>query len=102
VRRANFIYGSSKAALDSFALGLADSLHGSGVRVVIVRPGFVRTKMTAALDVVPLSTSAQTVAEATVKAIQAGRDVVWVPPLFRLLYAVFAHVPRSVWRRLPF
>jgi hypothetical protein len=58
--------------------------------------------MTAALDVVPLSTSAQTVAEATVKAIQAGRDVVWVPPLFRLLYAVFAHVPRSVWRRLPF
>jgi decaprenylphospho-beta-D-erythro-pentofuranosid-2-ulose 2-reductase len=101
VRRSNFIYGSSKAAIDGFALGLADSLHGSGVRVVIVRPGFVRTKMTAARDVVPLSTSPQAVARATVAGIRAGREVVWVPPLFQLLFALFAHLPRSLWRRLP-
>ena len=48
-RRANFIYGSSKAGLDAFAQGLGDALHGTGVHVMVVRPGFVRTRMTAGL-----------------------------------------------------
>src|SRR5579863_8428965 len=46
VRKANFVYGSSKAGLDGFALGLADVLEGSGVKVTVVRPGFVHSKMT--------------------------------------------------------
>ena len=41
VRRANYVYGSAKAGLDGFCSGLADALHGSGVRLLLVRPGFV-------------------------------------------------------------
>lgn len=101
VRRANFIYGSSKAGMDGFFQGLADSLAGTGVRVLIVRPGFVRTRMTAGMDEAPMATTAGAVAAATVKGLQAGRAVVWVPAQLRLVFAVFRHLPRAVWRRVP-
>lgn len=101
VRRANFIYGSSKAGLDGFAQGLGDALQGTGARVLIVRPGFVRTKMTAGMPAAPMSTTPEAVAAATAKALTAGRDVVWVPASLRLAFAGFRHLPRVVWRRLP-
>lgn len=101
VRRANFIYGSSKAGMDGFAMGLGDALAGSGARVLVVRPGFVRTKMTEGMSDAPLSTTAEAVAEATVKAIAAGKEVIWVPGALRFVFMVFRHLPRAVWRRLP-
>ena len=101
VRRANFIYGSSKAGLDGFAQGLGDALAGSGARVLIVRPGFVRTKLTEGRPAAPLSTTADAVAAATVKALASDRETIWVPARLRLVFAVFRHLPRSVWRRLP-
>lgn len=101
VRRANFIYGSSKAGMDGFFQGLGDSLAGSGAGVLIVRPGFVRTRMTAGMAEAPLATTADAVAAATVKALQAGRPVVWVPAPLRPVFAVFRHLPRPLWRRVP-
>jgi decaprenylphospho-beta-D-erythro-pentofuranosid-2-ulose 2-reductase len=101
VRQANFIYGSSKAGLDGFAQGLGDALTGSGARVLIVRPGFVRTKLTEGRPPAPLSTTAEAVAAATAKALADGREVIWVPATLRPLFAVFRHLPRSVWRRMP-
>ena len=101
VRRANFIYGSSKAGMDGFFQGLADSLAGSGVRVLIVRPGFVRTRMTTGMEEAPMATTAPAVAAATVKGLQAGRSVVWVPGQLRWVFAVFRHLPRPIWRRIP-
>jgi decaprenylphospho-beta-D-erythro-pentofuranosid-2-ulose 2-reductase len=101
VRRANFIYGSSKAGMDGFFQGLGDSLAGTGVRVLVVRPGFVRTRMTAGMDEAPMATTAEAVAAATVKALQAGRETVWVPGALRPVFAVFRHLPRPVWRRMP-
>lgn len=101
VRRANFIYGSSKAGMDGFYQGLGDALAGSGAGVLIVRPGFVRTRMTAGMAEAPLATTADAVAEATVAALRAGRPVVWVPAPLRLVFAVFRHLPRPVWRRIP-
>jgi len=100
VRRANFIYGSTKAGLDGFAQGLGDALSGSGVDVVIVRPGFVVTKMTAGMPRVPLSTTADAVAAATDRALRQGRGIVWVPGLLRWVMLVVRHLPRPLFRRL--
>jgi decaprenylphospho-beta-D-erythro-pentofuranosid-2-ulose 2-reductase len=101
VRRANFIYGSSKAGLDGFAQGLGDALEGSGARVLIVRPGFVQTKMTEGRPPAPLSTTPDAVAAAVAKALANGRQVIWVPATLRPLFAAFRHLPRALWRRLP-
>lgn len=101
VRKANFIYGSSKAGMDGFFQGLSDHLVGSGVRVVVVRPGFVKTRMTEGMEPAPMATTADAVAKATVVAISRGRDVVWVPGQLRLVFAVFRHLPRPLWRRVP-
>jgi short-subunit dehydrogenase len=101
VRRANYVYGSAKAGLDGFASGLADALHGSGVRLLLVRPGFVVGRMTRGMSPAPLSSTPAQVAEATVRALDAGRQVVWVPGSLRWVFAVMRLLPRAVWRRLP-
>jgi decaprenylphospho-beta-D-erythro-pentofuranosid-2-ulose 2-reductase len=100
-RKSNFVYGSSKAGLDAFAQGLGDSLAGSGVRVVVVRPGFVHTSMTEGKEPAPLATTPEAVAEATAGALASGsREVVWVPGTFRYLMMVFRHLPRPLWRKV--
>lgn len=100
-RRSNFIYGSSKAGLDAFFQGLGDSLVGTGARVMIVRPGFVHTKMTAGLDATPLSTTPEAVAAAIVAGIQHKKETVWVPGALRYVMSVLRHIPRPIFRKLP-
>jgi decaprenylphospho-beta-D-erythro-pentofuranosid-2-ulose 2-reductase len=100
-RRSNFVYGSSKAGMDAFFQGLGDSLVGSGVRVMIVRPGFVHTKMTDGMDAAPLSTTPEAVAAAIVQGLARGRETVWVPSTLRYVMSVLRHVPRPVFRKLP-
>jgi decaprenylphospho-beta-D-erythro-pentofuranosid-2-ulose 2-reductase len=102
MRRANFVYGSTKAGLDGFAQGLGDALAGSGAHVLVVRPGFVPTRMTAGRPPAPLATTPEAVAAATVAGIAAGKDVVWVPPVLRYVFALFRHLPRRLWRKLPY
>jgi short-subunit dehydrogenase len=101
VRRANYVYGSAKAGLDGFASGLADALHGSGVRLLLVRPGFVVGRMTAGMSPAPFSSTPDQVAEAVADALQHDRDVVWVPRTLRPVFAVLRLLPRAVWRRMP-
>ena len=101
-RKANFIYGSSKAGMDAFFQGLGDSLVGSGVHVMIVRPGFVHTKMTAGSDAAPLSTTPEAVAAAIVHGLERGRETVWVPPPLRYVMSALRHLPRPLFRKLPF
>jgi len=99
-RKANPVYGAAKAGLDAFARGLADSLHGSGVRVLLVRPGFVTGRMTAGMRPAPLATTPEAVGVATAAALRGRRDTVWVPyPLAGLAVALKC-VPRPVWRRI--
>jgi decaprenylphospho-beta-D-erythro-pentofuranosid-2-ulose 2-reductase len=99
-RKANFVYGAAKAGLDAFARGLADSLHGSGVRVVLVRPGFVSGRMTAGMAPAPLSSTPEQVGAATAAALRGGKASVWIPaPLAGLAVALRA-VPRPLWRRV--
>jgi decaprenylphospho-beta-D-erythro-pentofuranosid-2-ulose 2-reductase len=101
VRRDNLVYGSSKAGLDGFAQGLGDALSATGARVLVVRPGWVRGRMTAGRRPAPMATTPEAVATATVAALRAGREVVWVPGALRWVFAGFRHLPRGVWRRLP-
>lgn len=101
VRRSNFVYGSSKAGVDGFAQGLGDALQGTGLRVLVVRPGFVKTKMTAGLDPAPLSTTPEVVAAAIVRALEKGAETIWVPPPLRWVMVALRHLPRAVFRRLP-
>ncbi|WP_369233738.1 decaprenylphospho-beta-D-erythro-pentofuranosid-2-ulose 2-reductase [Streptomyces sp. R21] len=100
-RRANFIYGSSKAGLDAFAQGLGDALHGTGVHVMVVRPGFVRTKMTAGLAEAPLATTPEAVATAIELGLRRRSETVWVPGALRLVMSALRHLPRPLFRRLP-
>jgi len=101
-RASNAIYGAAKAGLDALAQGLSDAVAGTGVRVLVVRPGFVRTRMTEGLKPAPFATSAEAVAEATVRGLAGSQHTVWVPKALRYVFAVLRHLPRPMYRRLPF
>jgi decaprenylphospho-beta-D-erythro-pentofuranosid-2-ulose 2-reductase len=99
-RKANYVYGAAKAGLDAFARGLTDALAGSGVRVLLVRPGFVTGRMTAGLSPAPLSSTPQQVGAAVAAAL-AGKDaVVWVPRSLAAAALVLRIVPRPLWRKM--
>jgi decaprenylphospho-beta-D-erythro-pentofuranosid-2-ulose 2-reductase len=101
VRRANYVYGSSKAGMDAFALGLGEALRGTGVSVTVVRPGWVATKMTAGRPPAPFATTADAVAEATWRGMRRNARLVWVPAVLRPVFSVMRHLPQAVFRRLP-
>lgn len=100
-RASNFVYGSSKAGLDAFAQGLGDSLAGSGVKVTVIRPGFVHSKMTSGMKPAPFSATPQEVAKLAVAGIRSGRHTVWTPGILRYVFMILRHVPRGIFRRLP-
>jgi decaprenylphospho-beta-D-erythro-pentofuranosid-2-ulose 2-reductase len=100
-RKFNSVYGATKAALDAFARGYADSLHGSGVRVLIVRPGFVIGRMTEGMAPAPLATTPKAVGQAVAHALaNQGKSVIWVPAPLVGLATVMKLLPRPVWRKL--
>ena len=101
VRRANYVYGSAKAGLDGFASGLADALHGTGVRLLIARPGFVIGRMTQGMMPAPFSSTPEQVAAATARALAKGRRMVWIPWVLRPMFFAMRLLPQFVWRRMP-
>jgi decaprenylphospho-beta-D-erythro-pentofuranosid-2-ulose 2-reductase len=100
VRKANYVYGATKAGLDGFAQGLGDALEGSGARVMVVRPGFVHTRMTEGREPAPFSTTADAVADEIAKGLATGAHTVWAPPVLRYVFSAMRHLPRSLWRRV--
>ena len=101
VRRSNFVYGSTKAGLDGFYLGLGEALRESGVRVLVIRPGQVRTRMSAHVKEAPLTVNKEDVAELAVTSAAKGKELVWAPPAFRYVMMVLRHIPRPIFRKLP-
>ncbi|HEU5193044.1 MAG TPA: SDR family NAD(P)-dependent oxidoreductase [Methylomirabilota bacterium] len=99
-RPANYLYGASKAGLSAFLDGLGLAYADRDVRVVCVKPGFVRTEMTAGLPVPPFAGDADAVAARALRAMDAGRPVVYAPPIWRLIMALIRALPRSVMRRM--
>jgi decaprenylphospho-beta-D-erythro-pentofuranosid-2-ulose 2-reductase len=101
VRRSNFVYGSTKAGLDGFYLGLSEALREYGVRVLVIRPGQVRTRMSAHIKEAPLTVDKEYVANLAVTAAAKGKELVWAPAAFRYVMMVLRHIPRSIFRKLP-
>ncbi|MFT4125584.1 MAG: decaprenylphospho-beta-D-erythro-pentofuranosid-2-ulose 2-reductase [Gordonia sp. (in: high G+C Gram-positive bacteria)] len=101
VRRSNFLYGSSKAGLDGFYLGLGEAVADDGVKVLVIRPGQVRTRLSAHVAEAPLTVDKEDVAKAAVAAVDAGKDLIWVPGPFRFVMMGLRHIPRPVFRKLP-
>ena len=100
-RASNAVYGAAKAGLDALAQGLSDSIADSEVRVLVIRPGFVVTRMTAGLERPPMATTPELVAECTVRALGEKSRTVWVPGTLRYVFSGLRHLPRPVFRRLP-
>jgi decaprenylphospho-beta-D-erythro-pentofuranosid-2-ulose 2-reductase len=100
-RRSNFSYGATKAGLDAFYTGLTEALRPSGVKVSVVRPGFVHTKMTANMRPAPLAVTPEQVAEVIMDAVTNGREQAWAPAPLRYIMSALRHLPRPIFRRLP-
>lgn len=103
-RRSNFVYGAAKAGLDAFTRGLADSLTGTGVRVILVRPGFVIGRMTEGMTPAPLATTTEDVARAVARAYARsthnGLAVLWVPRPLVAVAVGMQMVPPRIWRNI--
>ena len=99
-RASNYVYGSAKAGFTAFLSGLRNRLHVSGVRVITVLPGFVATRMTAGMPLNPrLTAQPDEVGAAILRAIDRGRDVVWVRPVWRLILGIIRALPEGVFKR---
>ncbi len=96
----NFIYGSSKAGLDFMARGLNDKLEGTGVSVSIVRPGFVRTRMTKSMQEAPFAVNADAVGKVAVDILKSEHRVGYAPSILKFVAFVFALLPTKIFKRI--
>jgi decaprenylphospho-beta-D-erythro-pentofuranosid-2-ulose 2-reductase len=99
-RRGAYLYAGAKAGLDVMCIGLAESLEGTGVRMQILRPGVVRTKMSRGLAEPPFTTETNEVAENVIRALATDKVVIWSPPILRYVAFCIQHLPLVVWRRV--
>ena len=100
-RKANYIYGSSKAAFSAYLSGLRNRLFESKVQVLTVKPGFVATKMTAGLDLpVKLTAQPEEVAKDIFVAQQKGKDVLYTKGIWRLIMLIIKHIPEFIFKKL--
>jgi decaprenylphospho-beta-D-erythro-pentofuranosid-2-ulose 2-reductase len=99
-RRANAVYGAAKAGLDALAQALGDDLRDQGVRMLVVRPGFVHTRMTRGLDPAPLASTPRAVAAAVLAGLDREAHTVWAPRALRGLMLVMRMLPRPLFRRI--
>jgi decaprenylphospho-beta-D-erythro-pentofuranosid-2-ulose 2-reductase len=99
-RKANYVYGAAKAGLDAFARGLTDALADTGVRVLLVRPGFVIGRMTAGMSAAPMSATPAQVGAAVATALEGQAAQLWVPRSLTVLAVALRLIPRRVWRRM--
>lgn len=99
-RQSNYVYGTAKAAISTFLSGLRQRLVKSGVRVIIIKPGFVDTPMTANCKKGMLWAKSEDVARGIVAAIDRGSGVVYLPWFWRAIMFVVIHIPDKIFTRL--
>lgn len=101
-RKPVVLYGATKAGLDHYLEGLDHRFHQQGLRVVCVKPGFVRTAMTAGLKEPPFASTPERVAADVARAIEASKPVLYTPLIWWLVMGIIRRVPRWVMRRIGF
>lgn len=100
-RKVNYTYGASKGLLARYAEGLDHRFAGTGVSVVLLKPGPTDTPMAAGHKAKGRKlASAEDVARTIVRGIDAKKFVVYAPPVWRLIMLIVRHIPRLVFRRL--
>ena len=100
-RRSNYVYGTAKGAVSLFLQGLRSRVHPKGVHVLTVKPGFVDTPMTEHLEKNALYARPEDIARGIYRAIEARKDVVYLPSWWRIVMAILRHVPEGWFKRLP-
>ena len=101
-RKPVLLYGAAKAGLSHYLTGLDHKFAGDGLRTILVKPGFVKTGMTAGLPVPPFAGEPEQVARRVVRAIERGTPVVYAPGMWRWIMLVIRLLPRAVMRRIDF
>lgn len=96
----NFIYGATKSGLDFFARGLREHIKDSGVSVLVVRPGFVLSKMTVGMMPAPFATSVAHVGKVVVRALGKNRKIVYVPGILKLIFLILRVLPEGLFRKV--
>jgi hypothetical protein len=100
-RKANYIYGSSKAAFSAYLSGLRNRLYESGVSVLTVKPGFVNTKMTENMDLPQnLTAEPEDVAEDIYNAQQKGRNILYTKSIWMLIMLIIKHIPEFIFKKM--
>lgn len=100
-KASHYLYGASKAGFDHLLAGLRQELHGSGVRVLTIRPGYINTKMTAGINTPGfLTASKEQVAAKLVKnSLQGQRNIIYVKAIWRPIMWMLRHVPEALFKR---
>jgi short-subunit dehydrogenase len=101
-RKPVILYGAAKAGLSRYLEGLDHKFRGQGLRVIAVKPGFVRTAMTEGLPAPPFAGDPEPVAARVLKAIDRGTPEVYAPGIWRWIMLVIRLLPRLVMRRIAF
>lgn len=96
----NFVYGSSKAGLDFMARGLNDRLKDSGVSIHILRPGFVRTRMTQMMKEAPFSVNKEAVGKVAVNLLKEDETIGYAPTILKWIALVFKGLPANIFIKL--
>jgi decaprenylphospho-beta-D-erythro-pentofuranosid-2-ulose 2-reductase len=100
VRRVSYLYSGAKAGLDRLCVAMAESLEGTGVRLQILRPAAVRTRMSLNLAPTPFTTGVNEVADNAVRGLARREVVIWSPPVLRYVFVLVRLLPAPLWRRL--
>ncbi|MCP3977929.1 MAG: SDR family NAD(P)-dependent oxidoreductase [bacterium] len=101
-RKPVVLYGAAKAGLSHYLEGLDHKFRAAGLTTVCVKPGFVRTGMTAGLPEPPFAGDPDDVARTVLRAIDRGKPVVYAPPIWRWILFLIRHLPRTIMRRVGF
>ncbi len=100
-RASNYHYGSAKAGFSAYLSGLRNALFSQGVHVLTVKPGYVRTRMTAAMDLpAPLTADPEAVAAAIAKAVKRRQNVLYTLGIWRPIMWIIRHLPEGIFKRL--